>query len=80
MSSLLKNIKINTLSFDQDIEQLVTKNKMSYLDAIIMWTESKGVEIEFIASLIKKDTNLKSKIKAEAEDLNFLEKGAQLPF
>lgn len=74
-----KTIEINTLSFEDDIERLVSSTKMSYMEAIIHWTETKGIEIEYAAALIKKDNVLKSKLKAEAEDLHFLVRGATLP-
>jgi hypothetical protein len=37
------------------------------------------VEIEYVASFIKKDPVFKSKIEAEAENLNILKKTARLP-
>jgi hypothetical protein len=75
-----KQIEINTLTFEDDIERLVSKTKMSYLDAIIHWTTSKGIELEYAATLIKKDNVMRAKLKAEAEDLNFIRRGPTLPF
>jgi len=79
MTTLLKQIEINTLAFEDDIERLVSKKKMTYLEAVIHWTESKGIEVEYAATLIKKDNVMKSKLKAEAEDLNYIHRGATLP-
>jgi len=75
-----KKLDINTLTFDTDIEHLISKCGMTYMEAVIHWSEEKKIEIEFVASLIKKDANIKAKLKEEAEDLNFIKKEAQLPF
>ena len=45
---------------------------MPYMDAIIQYCSDTGLEIEIAAKLIS--GALKSKIKVEAEDLNFLPK------
>lgn len=56
-----------------------TKN-IEYIDAVIMWCEKNGIELEFIANVIKKDALIKSKIQNEAENLNFIKpSGAKLP-
>lgn len=56
-----------------------TKN-IEYIDAVIMWCEKNGIELEFIANIIKKDALIKSKIQNEAENLNFIKpSGAKLP-
>lgn len=62
-----------------EIEEIVYMKDVSYMDAIILFCEEKGYEIELAAKLIS--GALKSKIKLEAEDLNFLPKSntAKLP-
>lgn len=69
-------LKSNFLS---EIEDLCKNNGMEYIDAVLHWCEENKIEIELIANLIKKDNVLKSKIRVEAENLNFLKKGARLP-
>jgi Phage late-transcription coactivator len=59
-------------TFSLDIEKLVKTKKVSYMDAILLYCEQTGVEIEVAAKLIS--GALKAKIKVEAEELNFLPK------
>jgi phage-related tail protein len=67
-------------TFSLEIETLAKKKNMSYMDAVIEYCESIGLEVEVAAKLIS--GALKSKIKMEAEDLHFLPKSntAKLPF
>jgi hypothetical protein len=67
------------VSFSCEIERIVYDKDVSYMDAIILYCEDTGLEVELAAKLIS-DT-LKSKIKMEAEDLHFLPKSntAKLP-
>lgn len=66
-------------SFVEDIERLhITKN-MEYIDAVVHWCEVNKIEVEYIASLIKKEPAIKAKIQNEAENLNILKRGARLP-
>jgi hypothetical protein len=44
-----------------------------------MWCEKNNIEVETAAVWIKKDNSLKSKVQAEAEELNILKRGARLP-
>lgn len=58
--------------FSMEIEELVYMKDVSYIDAIVMYCEDTGFEIEIAAKLIS--GVLKSKIQLEAEDLHFLQK------
>ena len=66
--------------FSMAIEELVYMKDIPYIDAVIMYCEETGFELETAAKLIS--GVLKSKIKLEAEDLHFLKRSntAQLPF
>ena len=66
-------------SFSLAIEELVWEQDISYMEAVILHCERTGFEIEIAAKMIS--GVLKSKIKIEAEDLNFLPKSntAKLP-
>ena len=59
------------------IEQLVEDEKLGYMDAICQHCKETGLEIEVAATLIS--SNLKSKIKLEAQDNNMFKKSARLP-
>ena len=58
------------ITFSYEIERIVYDKDVSYMDAIILYCENIGLEVEIAAKLIS-DT-LKSKIKMEAEELHFL--------
>jgi hypothetical protein len=53
---------------------------VSYMDAILEYCDSNGVEVEVAASLI--DDKIKHQIQLEAESLHFLPKSntTRLPF
>jgi len=58
--------------FAEDIESLVLKTKMNYIDAIVYFCELNAIDLESVPKLISKP--LKEKIKYEAQELNFLKK------
>jgi len=63
----------------EEIEFIVKHRKMYYMDAVIMWCEIRGFEVEYAGELIKKHAVLKSKIMLEAENLNFMKRSSRLP-
>ena len=65
------------LVFEQ-IEDLVWKHDISYMDAIVLYCEENNVEIESLAKIIKSNENLKGLIQLEAEGLNYLPKSNTL--
>jgi len=71
-------IQVNS-SFIEDIEKICRTKNMDYIDAVVMWCEKNKLEVEYAASLIKKDPAIKGKIQVEAENLNILKRGARLP-
>lgn len=64
--------------FGKLVEEIVKQKKLSYIDSVIYACEKHGIEVEDSRKYI--NVVLKSKIEAEAMELNFLEKNAQLPF
>jgi hypothetical protein len=73
------NNKDEITTFSLTIEKLAKEKNTSYMDAIILYCEQTGFEVEVAAKLIS--GALKSKIKMEAEELHFLPKSntARLP-
>lgn len=71
--------KEEIFDFSMKIEDLVWMKDITYMEAIILYCEETGFEIEVAAKMIS--GTLKSKIKSEAEGLNFLPKSntAKLP-
>jgi len=58
--------------FTSDIEQLVLRSELNYIEAIISYCEEKNIEFESVGKLISKP--LKDKLKAEATELNYLKR------
>jgi hypothetical protein len=58
--------------FASDIEALVLNTNMNYIDAIVLYCEKNGIEIESVGKLISKP--LKDKVKFDATELNYLNK------
>ena len=65
--------------FSMQIEEMVYMKDIPYIEAVVMYCEETGFEIETAAKLVS--GVLKSKIKLEAEDLHYLKKSntSQLP-
>ena len=59
-------------TFSLNIETIVSKKNIPYMDAVLIYCEETGLEVELAAKLVS--GALKSKIQLEAEDLNFLPK------
>ena len=66
--------------FSMAIEELVYMKDIPYIDAVVMYCEQTGFELETAAKLVS--GVLKSKIKLEAEDLHYIKRSntSQLPF
>ena len=65
--------------FAEEIEDLVKRTKMNYIDAIVQFCEDNSIELDGISKLISKP--LKEKLRYDATELNFLKKttSAKLP-
>ena len=64
-------------SFTSEIENIAKEKQITHMDAILWYCEKEGIEPDTVGKLISK--GLKEKIEANARDLNFLPKQAQLP-
>lgn len=58
--------------FSLAIEELVWEKDITYMEAVLLYCEDAGFEVEVAAKLVS--GALRSKIKMEAEELNFLPK------
>lgn len=64
--------------FAKAIDALVANTDYNYIEAIVEYCKETGLEIEVAATLV--NSNLKSKLTADAMDNNMLkEKGSRLP-
>jgi len=71
---------LNSDKFSYAIEQLVLTEKINYIEAIVLFCETNGIEVDSVAKLISKP--LKEKLKWDAVRLNYMKKStrAKLPF
>lgn len=60
--------------FFGDIESLVKKSGVTYIDAIIHYAEQHDLEVEYLAGIASKNPQLKAKLQKEAESLHFIKK------
>ena len=63
--------------YNSEIEEIVERTRMSYLDAMLYHADENGLEAETCAGLINVKT--KTKLSEEAEILNFMPKTSKLP-
>ena len=63
--------------FSLEIENIAKEKRISHMDAVIHYCYENDIEPDTVGRLITK--SLKEKIEANARDLNFLPKCAQLP-
>jgi hypothetical protein len=76
----MEELKIKTpVEFAEEIEELVWQYDIDYIDAVMLYCEQNNLEVETVASLVKGNANLKSRMQTDAENLNFLPKVARLP-
>jgi nicotinate-nucleotide pyrophosphorylase len=64
----------NSNTFHAGVEALVRKHKMKYMEAVIFYCDSNGLEIEAAATMIKSNARVKALLHGEATELNFLAK------
>ena len=60
-----------------EIERIALEKNITHLDAVLDYCHRQDIETDTVGNLISK--GLKEKIEANARDLNFLPKQAQLP-
>ncbi len=56
--------------FAEDIEKIVLRTQLNYIDAIVQYCEQNDIELDTVNKLVSKP--LKEKLRAEATELNFL--------
>ena len=66
-----------TKTFSLEIENIAKEKRVSHMEAVLWNCKKEGIEPDTVGSLISK--SLKEKIEANARDLNFLPRQAQLP-
>ena len=66
-----------TKTFSLEIESIAKEKKVTHMEAVLWYCKNEGIEPDTVSNLISKA--LKQKIEANARDLNFLPRQAQLP-
>jgi hypothetical protein len=79
MSDLKLTKTIDANKFYKEIETLVKKHKLTYLDAVVFFCEKNEIEMETAASMISGNYRIKSSLQMEGEELHFLPRSAKLP-
>jgi len=69
--------KDEIFKFSKLIDDLAREKRCDIMDAIVLYCEETGFEIELAATLLS--APLKLKIAEQAEDLNLLKKQSRLP-
>ena len=64
-------------TFTLVIENIVKEKNLTHMDAVLWYCEQESLEPDSLGALISK--GLKEKIEANARELNFLPRQAQLP-
>ena len=66
-----------SIDISLDIEKIVSEKKITYMEAVLLYTEDIDGEIEMVSKLINK--SIKDKIEYEAQELNMLKRTGKLP-
>ena len=63
--------------YNSEIEEIVERTRMSYLDAMLYHADENGLEAETCAGLVNVKT--KNKLREEPEIMNYMPKTSKLP-
>ena len=67
-----------SVNINETLDRMVRDKKISYMEAILKYTDDVDCEIEMVAKMINKQ--IKDKIEAEAYDLNMMkDRSPKLP-
>ena len=65
------------MKFAKAIEDMMRKHRCNHIDAIVEYCKETGLEIEVAASLV--NSNLKSKIESDAQEMRMMPAVSKLP-
>lgn len=74
----IKSLK-TPVQFSSEIERLVQTKDIEYFEAILLYAEMNGLEVEVVASLVRQNQQIKAKLAEEAEGLRLIKKTEKLP-
>ena len=70
LNRVLEEKFLTPIKFSYEVEKIVIREKMNYIDAIIFYCERESIDVESIPKLMTKP--LKEKLKVDATRLNFM--------
>ena len=70
LNRVLEEKFLTPIKFSYEVERIVIREKMNYIDAILFYCEKESIEVESIPKLMTKP--LKEKLKVDATRLNFM--------
>jgi hypothetical protein len=65
------------MKFAKAIEEMMRRHRCNHIDAIVEYCRETGLEIEVAASLV--NSNLKSKIESDAQEMRMMPTVSKLP-
>jgi hypothetical protein len=65
------------MKFAKAIEEMMRRHRCNHIDAIVEYCRETGLEIEVAASLV--NSNLKSKIESDAQEMRMMPSVSKLP-
>jgi len=75
LEQVLEEKFLTPIKFCYEIEKVVLREKMNYIDAILFYCEKESIEIDSVSKLMTKP--LKEKLKVDATRLNFMKARGQ---
>lgn len=70
---------LSTDTFYKELDILVNKHNLNYVDAVVHFCEKYEIEIETAAAMIRNNQRIKSSIQIEGEELRLLPRTPRLP-
>lgn len=67
--------KFDAASFSKKIEELVRYHRMDYMEAILHFCELNGLEVEAVASLVKRSEPIRQKLEAQCKASRLIGRG-----
>lgn len=68
-----------SVGFSQAVRDIVWELDVTHIEAVLIWCERTGTDVEHAAELVKRDAELQFAIQVEAEDARVLPKTSRLP-
>jgi hypothetical protein len=77
---MIQPTTIKTLKdFQREVDRVAFEKRIDFMDAVLLYCEQTGMEIEVAGALIKTSAKMKARIQDEAEALNYFPKSTKLP-